>query len=126
MERTLANGNKKVQKSKYVKMPIFLFRKIISMAIEVWADVLGFIKRIELARTVSLANRQIHQFCWPRLHGSKVEAYPIWETITISCRERFDRGHPPKALVLKNDKAIPMPSCPVPPYISRFRDIRIK
>jgi hypothetical protein len=95
------------------------------MAIEVWTDVFGFVKRIQLARTVSLTNRHIYQICWPRLHGNKVEAYQI-EEITISCREHFDRDRPPKALVLKNDKLLSMPSSPLPPYISGFDKITIK
>jgi hypothetical protein len=92
------------------------------MAVEVWTDVFGFLKRVELARTVSLTNWHIHDICWPRLHGNKVETYQIMERITIVS----DRGRPPKALVLKNNVEMPMPSCPLPSYISGFDSLNIK
>jgi hypothetical protein len=110
-------------------MSCFLYSKIVFLSVEVWTDVLGFVKRIQLARTVSLTNLYIHAICWPRLHGNKVEAYHIWEDITIIGQERFDQDHR-QALVLKqnHDKSMemPMPSCPVPSYISGFHGITIK
>jgi hypothetical protein len=99
--------------------------KIVFLAVEVWIDVFGFIRRIQLARTVSLTNRHFHQICWPRLHGDKVVAQ-VREIIIITCRERLDMSRPPKALVLKNGKGMPLPSCPPPPYISGFREIEVK
>jgi hypothetical protein len=109
------------------KISFFLFSKIVFLAVEVWTDVFGFVKRIQLAK-VSLTNLYIHEICWPRLHGNQVEAYQI-PCISIIGRERSDQGHPPEALVLKNhDKsmAMPMPTCPPLSYISGFRHIKIK
>jgi hypothetical protein len=37
-----------------------LFSKIVFLAIEVWVDVLGFIRRIQLAHTISLTNRRFY------------------------------------------------------------------
>jgi hypothetical protein len=100
--------------------------RYIGMAIEVWTDVLGFIKRIQLARTVSLTNWRIHEICWPRLHGNKVEPYEIGE-FTITCQGRFDQYGPPmKALLLKDDMGLPIACCPPPDYITGFREINIK
>jgi hypothetical protein len=123
IKQKLTKGKKIVLKSAYVFFKII--SEIIFLAIEVWTDVLGFIRRIQLARTISLTNRRIHAICWPRLHGDKVRAYRI-DDITIIGRERFDGGRPPSALVLKNGKAMPIPSCPPPPYISGFGQIKIK
>jgi hypothetical protein len=58
-------------------MSLTYFSKFVYIAVEVWVDVLGFVKRIQLARTVSLTNRHIHQICWPRLHGNKVVAHAV-------------------------------------------------
>jgi hypothetical protein len=53
------------------------------MAVEVWTDVLGFVKRDNLAKSVSLTNWQIYQICLPRLHGNRVMAHEVkWMTIT--------------------------------------------
>jgi hypothetical protein len=100
--------------------------KPVFLATEVWVDVLGFIRRIELARTISLTNRHIHQICWPRLHGDKVAVHEVRQIITITCRERFERGRPPKALVQKDGKLMSLPSCPPPSYIAGFEDIIIE
>jgi hypothetical protein len=108
---------KKSKKNRFSHLGLLFF-----LAVEVWTDVLGFVKRIQLARTVSLTNRRIHQICWPRLHGDKVVAHEVRE-ITIVGRERFERGRPPKAFVLKDGKPVPIPSCPPPPYISGFHCI---
>jgi hypothetical protein len=88
----------------------------------VWTDVLGFVKRIELGRTVSLTNRHIHQICWPRLHGNKVVAHAV-EEIFIGSRDEL--GRPPMALLLKDGKEVPIPNCPMPIYIAGFHQIRI-
>jgi hypothetical protein len=126
MEWTLADG-KNCEKNR-CKSSFFLLSEIVFLAVEVWTDILGFVKRIQLARTVSLTNLRIYNICWPRLHGNKVEAYQI-PGISIIGQEQSDQGLPPTALVLKNhDKSmeIPMPSCPPPSYISGFSSIKIK
>jgi hypothetical protein len=92
------------------------------MAIEVWVDVFGFIKRIQLACSVSLTNRHIHQICWPRLHGNKVMAHKVWP-ITIGYRHEFGK---PTALLLNDHKEVPFPECPPPDYINGFGHIRIE
>jgi hypothetical protein len=96
---------------------------VVFLAVEVWSDVLGFVKRIELARTVSLTNGHIHQICLPRLHGDKVVAHEVWEIIIGS---RDELGRPPMALLLKDGKEVPIPNSPMPAYISGFRRIVIK
>jgi hypothetical protein len=94
------------------------------MAVEVWTDVLGFVKRVELARTVSLTNQHIHQICWPRLHGIKVMAHDVKEIIIAS---RDESGRPPTAILLRERrKEVPFADCPPPDYITGFRDIQIK
>jgi hypothetical protein len=85
-------------------------------------DVLGFVKRIRLARTISLTNWHIYQICWPRLHGEKVRAHPVGE-IVIGYEES---GHPPTALLLYDFKKVTFPECPPPGYITGFDRIRIK
>jgi hypothetical protein len=98
------------------------------LAIEVWTDVFGFIRRIQLARSVSLTTRHFRNICWPRLHGNKIEAHEV-NGITISSRERFDWSRPTEIFVqngFKNDKELPFPSCPPPDYITGFRKIQIK
>jgi hypothetical protein len=93
------------------------------MAIEVWVDVFGFIKRIQLARSVSLTNRHIHRICWPRLHGNKVMAHEVKEMFI----ERRN-GQPVTAfLLLLNDDPteVPFAECPPPDYISGFFYIHI-
>jgi hypothetical protein len=90
------------------------------LAMEVWADVLDFIPRIQLARTVSLINRRIHQLCWPRLHGNKVVPHDVWE-IMIGTPD--PEGRPPKAVLLKDDNEVPIPDCPMPNYITGFSRI---
>jgi hypothetical protein len=92
------------------------------MAIEVWTDVLGFVTRIQLARTVSLTNRHIHQLCWPRLHGNKVVAHGVLDIFTGS---RDELGHT-MALLLKDGKEVQIPYSPMPTYISGFTRIIIK
>jgi hypothetical protein len=108
--------------------PLLIFissKVIVCMAIEVWADVFGFIKRIQLARTISLTNRLIHQICWPRLHGNKVKAHEVYE-MEIGSGGEFN-GHPAStALMLKNGTKMPLASWPLPPYITGFSYIFIK
>jgi hypothetical protein len=103
----------------------FLFyRKIIFLAIEVWVDVLGFVKRIQLARSVCLANFKIYEICWPRLHGAKVRAHEVGP-ITIGYRH--ENGCPSTAvLLLRGSKEVPFPECPPPDYITGFEAIVIK
>jgi hypothetical protein len=78
-----------------------------------------------LARTVSLANRHIHQLCWPRLHGNKVMAH---ETPHIRITKQFDRLRQSTVLWVTDDKLVqePFPDCPVPAYITGFRIISIE
>jgi hypothetical protein len=99
------------------------FRKIIFLAVEVWVDVLGFIRRIRLAETVSLTNRHLLKLCWPRLHGGKVKAHRVGNTI-IGYRQGF--GQPTTALLLKDRKEVPFPECPPPDYITGFGSMQIK
>jgi hypothetical protein len=111
----------------------FYFRKVIFLAVEVWVDVLGFVKRIQLARGVCLVNCKIYEICWPRLHGNKVEAHEV-ETITIC--HRHELGQPATALLLLKDcnafnllkkiRGVPFPECPPPAYITRFGRIKIQ
>jgi hypothetical protein len=118
---------KELKKGIYGPFIIFLakFRKIIFLSIEVWVDVLGFVRRIQLARTVSLTNRHIHQICWPRLHGDKVMAHPAQMIVIVYSEES---GHRPTAiLLLLNDfKKVSFPECPPPDYITGFGHIQIK
>jgi hypothetical protein len=83
------------------------------MAVEVWVDVLGFVKCIQLARTVSLTNCLIHQICWPRLHGNKVMAR---EVDHISINQRY-RPKSKTVLMLKDGEEVPFPTCPLPAYM---------
>jgi hypothetical protein len=85
-------------------------------------DVLGFVKRIQLAR-ICLANFKIYGICWPRLHGDKVMAHKVGP-ITIGYRHEL--GQPPTAVLLLNHKELPFPECPPPGYIIGFVYIRIK
>jgi hypothetical protein len=102
----------------------FYFRKIIFLAVEVWVDVLGFVKRIQLARSVCLTNFKIYGICWPRLHGNKVMAHEV-RPITIN--NRHELGQPPTAVLLLNDhKVEAFPECPPPDYITGFEAIVIK
>jgi hypothetical protein len=96
------------------------------MAVEVWTDVLGFVKRDELARGVSLTNWQIHQICWPRLHGNRVMAHDV-EVMIIASQDADDDSSK-TAIVLQNGKAVAVPfaNCPPPDYITGFRHIQIK
>jgi hypothetical protein len=87
-------------------------------------DVLGFIKRIQLARSVCMVNFKIYEICWPRLHGGKVVAHPA-KYIAIGYSDA-SAGHPPKALLLKDLKKVPFPECPAPDYITGFGHIQIK
>jgi hypothetical protein len=123
-ELKLADG-KKVPQKYFLNSLVPFFSKIIYLAIEVWTDVLGFIKRIQLVRSVSLTNRHIHGICWPRLHGNNVIAHKI-PLITIVSRERCDQGLPPTALLLKDGKGVPIPKCPPPAYISGIVQIGVK
>jgi hypothetical protein len=98
------------------------FRKIIFLAVEVWVDVLGFIRRIQLARSVCFANWKIYEICWPRLHGDKVLAHPVQEIVI-----GYDgSGHPPTAHLLMGYKKMPFPDCPPPAYITGFGIIQIQ
>jgi hypothetical protein len=90
------------------------------MAIEVWVDVFGFIKRIQLANSISLINRDIHQICWPYLHGNKVVAHEV--TNIIFARRN---SQPVTALLLKELQEVPFADCPPPDYISGFFNIQI-
>jgi hypothetical protein len=99
------------------------FRKIILLAVEVWVDVLGFIRRIRLAETVSLTSRHFFHLCWPRLHGNKVRSNGEWQ---ICIGHRHALGQPPTALLLKDRREVPFPEeCPPPGYTGIWR-IRIK
>jgi hypothetical protein len=91
------------------------------MANEVWTEVLGFVKRDQLAE-VSLTNRHIHQICWPRLPGNKVMAHTVEKMIIAS------RGQPPTAIlqIEEHSKEVPFVNCSPPDYITGFRDIFIK
>jgi hypothetical protein len=95
------------------------------MSVEVWVDVFGFIKRIQLARTVCLTCWHLYDICYPRLHGNKVVEHEIREII-IGRRDGGGLGHPPTALLLKDRGEVPFPSCPPPSYITAFADINIK
>jgi hypothetical protein len=86
-------------------------------------DVLGFVKRIQLARSISLTNYKIYGICWPLLHGDKVMAHKVGP-IVIGCRHEL--GQPPTALLLHPNKEVPFPECPPPDYISGFGHIQIK
>jgi hypothetical protein len=121
----VAEGNKRIPD--FRKFSVH-FSKIPLMSDDVWFDVLGFITRIQLARSVSLTSRLIHKICWPRLHGNKVVPYEIGElTISVSSRERFDWSRPAEKLMLKDDgKEVQFPSCSPPAYITRFHKIKIK
>jgi hypothetical protein len=87
--------------------------------------VLGFIKRIKLARTISLTNRRIHEICWPRLHGNNVKAFEVGNII-IGRRGRVDGSRPPAALQTIKGHGLPIPDCAPPAYITGFRSIEIK
>jgi hypothetical protein len=93
------------------------------MANEVWTDVFGFLKRVELARTVSLSNRHIHQICWPRLHGNKVMAHKVGNMLITS--QDADDGWSKTAIALIDLKAVPFANCPPPDYITDFPLIQI-
>jgi hypothetical protein len=88
-------------------------------------DVFGFIKRIQLARRISLINWHIYQICWPRLHGVKVRTHEVWR-IDIGYQQAL--GQKPTAILLKNfnEMRMPIPECPPPEYISGFGQIKIK
>jgi hypothetical protein len=92
------------------------------MAVEVWTDVLSFVKRVELARTVSLTNWHIHNICWPRLHGNKVMAHEV----ELRIESEGDDGRPPTAILLSDGKEVPFANCPPPEYITGFSHIQIK
>jgi hypothetical protein len=92
------------------------------MAVEVWTDVLGFVKRDELARGVSLTNWRILHICWPRLHGNRVMAH---EVKMVIASQDADDGWSKTAIVLQDGKAVPFPECPPPDYITGFRHIQI-
>jgi hypothetical protein len=95
------------------------------MSVEVWVDVFGFIKRIQLARTVCLTCWHIYDICYPRLHGNKVVEHGVDEII-IGRRDEDRLGNPPTALLLKDRGEVPFPSCPPPSYITAFPYIKIK
>jgi hypothetical protein len=101
------------------------FSKIVFLAVEVWMDIIGFIKRIKLAHTISLTNRRIHQICWPRLHGDNVKAVEV-DKIIIGRQRRVDCSRPPTALQIIDGHGIPIPDCAPPAYITGFRSIQIK
>jgi hypothetical protein len=104
---------------------IYFISKIASISEDVWFEVLRFITLIHLARSVSFTSRLIHKICGPRLHGNQVETYEI-KKLTIKCRERYDWSVPATAFMLKDGKEVPFPTCPLPPYITGFREIKIK
>jgi hypothetical protein len=93
------------------------------MAVEVWTDVLSFVKRVELAE-VSLTNWQIHQISW------RVMRHEVGEMIIAS---RPARAFPyfwswlwsPTAILLSDGKEVPFANCPPPEYITGFRKIKI-
>src|SRR3954466_8438877 len=113
-------GNK-IKKSLFY-LCLSYFRKRVFLAVEVWVDVFGFIKRIQLAR-VSLTNWRIYQICWPRLHGNKVVPYEV-EWLDIKSQEQLD-GLAATALLLKDSEEVPVPFavCPPPAYITGFSGI---
>jgi hypothetical protein len=86
-------------------------------------DVLGFVKRILLARKVCLVNWKIYKICWPRLHGNKVVAHRVRD---IAIGYDDESGHPPTAFLTKDNKKVPFPECPPPDYITGFGFIQIK
>jgi hypothetical protein len=90
------------------------------MANEVWTEVLGFIKREELANPISLTNRHIHQICWPRLHGNRVMAH---EADDMKIVRRYESGN---AFMVSSRKEVPFAECPPPNYITQFRFIQIQ
>jgi hypothetical protein len=103
------------------------------MVNEVWTDVLSFVKRVELAQSVSLTNWQIHQICWPRLHGYKVMAHEV-ERMVIAARFEITFGWrwrlwqttaTAKMLIGVGEKEVPFANCPPPDYITAFRHIGI-
>jgi hypothetical protein len=94
------------------------------LAIEVWVDVLGFIKQIQLARSACLINFKIYEICWPRLHGNKVMAHSTKRIAIGHCD--VSAGIPPTALLLHDLKKVPFPECPPPAYITGFEHIQIK
>jgi hypothetical protein len=85
-------------------------------------DVLGFVKRIQLARGVCFVNWKILEICWPRLHGNKAIAYHVPE-IVIGCDQS---GHSPTAFLLNGYKKVPLPECAPPDYIIGFGRIQIR
>jgi hypothetical protein len=95
---------------------------------EVWTDMLSFIKRKELAGTVSLTNSHIHKLCLPRLDGYKVLAHDVEKMIITS--EDADDGWSTRAKLQIKDhsklKLVPFANCPPPGYITGFRRIKIK
>jgi hypothetical protein len=97
------------------------------MSDDVWFDVFDFVERIQLARTVSLTNRHIHQICWPRLHGNRVTVHKVQEMIIVGIRHGF-WGHSAMAVLSQDgvEVEVPIPTCPPPAYISGFWDIQIK
>jgi hypothetical protein len=94
------------------------------MDVVVWAEVLGFVKRDQLA-TISLTNRQILEECWPRLHGNRVMAHDV-EEMTIERRRPFSWFWSPTAILRIDGKEVPFVNCPPPDYITGFRGIDIK
>jgi hypothetical protein len=94
------------------------------MAVEVWTDVLGFVKRIQLAHVVSLTNWHIHDICWPRLHGNKVMAH---EVANMTIGRRTDGWSTTAILSLEEGgEEVPFANCPPLAYITEFNDIKIK
>jgi hypothetical protein len=89
----------------------------------VWTEVLGFLKRVELANIVSLTNWQIHDICLPRLHGYKVMEHDVWN-MEIASR---DDGWSTTAVLRKDHrKEVPFANCLPPDYITGFNYITIK
>jgi hypothetical protein len=96
------------------------------MAVEVWVDVLGFVKRIQLARRICLVNWKIYEICWPRLHGNRVVEHRVRDIVIGYEDESAAAGHSPTAVLMKDNKKVPFPECPLPSYITGFNRIQIK
>jgi hypothetical protein len=96
----------------------------------VWAEVLGFVKRDQLA-TISLTNRQILEECWPRLHGNRVMAHAHdVDKMVITAARRYPRPFSwfwsPTGILRIDEKEVPFANCPPPDYITGFSTIEFQ
>jgi hypothetical protein len=60
------------------------------------------------------------------LHGSKVATREIGKITFLKRKGLTHHDCPPTAVLLKDGKEVPFPSCPPPAYISGFKEIQIK